>query len=442
MTAKKDLRSLVRDFPDSSGVYVMLNTDGVEIYIGKAKSLRKRVSSYLRPGHSLDDKTMALMENTVDISYTCTDSEMEALLLESRLIREIKPKFNIDLKWGQRYPSLVVVKTDDFAQIMITRDESLLKLKPRQMLYSGMFTEVTDLRSAVDILQKIFRYRTCKLVIQKDDKRLRYNRPCLLYHIRRCSGPCAGKITATDYHADIRRFIDFIRGKKTKVVRQLKKQMQAASEQLKYENAARLRDEIELLKQLSREAGSLDKEVVDVPLVDPEDSLDELQKVFELEERPLYIDGIDMSHLAGEHRVGSVVTFINGMPAKANYRRYRIKKAEGPDDVAMISEVVERRISRLLKENDRLPDILLIDGGKGQVNAAQKILDQLGVGTEIFAVGLAKREEILFPAGAAEGIALEERSPGRRLLCYVRDEAHRFARLYHHLLRDKQLRED
>ncbi|MFC1582088.1 GIY-YIG nuclease family protein [Planctomycetota bacterium] len=434
---RAELKQKVRTFPDSPGVYIMLDNQGHEIYIGKAKSLRKRVGSYFRDRLKLETKTMVLMDNVNDVDFVPTDSEVEALLLESRLIKSDKPKYNIELKWNDRYPVLLILEADDFARILITRKQELIQ-DQKAALYMSRFTAVSDLRAGLDVLQKIFRFRTCSLDIRENDGRRRYARPCLLYHIKRCSAPCAARISQKAYREDINHFIRFLEGDKEELIAELEKNMQAYSEARKYEGAARLRDEWQLLQAIGESGGMLEGDIVDVPIVTPEESLAALENKLKLIRAPIRIEGIDISHTSGAQSVGSLVTFLNGMPFKEGYRRFRIKTRAGVDDTGMIAEVVTRRISRLLKEGQELPDLLLIDGGKGQVAAAAAALQALNA-SEVFAVGLAKGREILYPAGRKRGLRLSANSPGLKLLCYVRDESHRFAGLYHRLLRSKKM---
>lgn len=435
----KQLKSTVREFPDSPGVYIMFDGQGNEIYVGKAKSLKKRASSYFQSRKSMDNKTMRLVESARNITCIQTDSEVEALLLESRLVKQLQPKYNIDLKAGERYPCLAVLKTDDYPRIVITRDRTRLGDKD-DILFISRFTAVAELRAGMDVLQRIFRFRTCSLEIFDRDRKRKYARPCLLFHIKRCTGPCAARINRRSYMEDISRFISFLEGGKDDILRDLAGSMKKASDAQKYEDAARYRDELLLLERIAEDGGELEEGFIEAPIIDPEDSLQELQRELSLPGLPGRIEGIDISHTSGAQSVGSLVTFLGGKPCREEYRRYRIKNLEGVDDVSMIEEVVTRRIRRQLEEKRDLPDILLIDGGRGQVNRAAAVLEKFGVRDRIYAVGIAKREEILYPAHLDEGVRLPDTSPGLSLLRYVRDESHRFARLYHRLLRGKKFK--
>ncbi|MFC1479601.1 GIY-YIG nuclease family protein, partial [Planctomycetota bacterium] len=435
------LKEKTRDFPDSPGVYVMRDKQGEEIYIGKAVSLIKRVKSYFQSRKNMETKTMILMDHVQDIDYISTDSEVEALLLESRLVKDIKPKYNIELKWGERYPYLLVLSTDDFPRIDITRDSSNIDKEQKNVLFMERFTGVKELRAGIHILQRVFRFRTCRLSIKESDKKRKYTRPCLLYHIKRCTGPCGARISKKEYRNDIDRFISFLNGEKDAVLETLENGMQKASDERRYEDAARLRDETQLIHRMSEDGGLLEYDPLFIPFIAPEESLDKLKKELKLETVPARIEGVDISHTAGHQNVGSVVTFINGMPHTQGYRRFKIKQKESTDDVSMIQEVVSRRISRLIKEKKDLPDIMLIDGGKGQVQAAADVFEKYNVSRSVKIIGIAKGNEDLYIPGRRKPVRLPKTSPALKLLCYVRDEAHRFAQVYHKLLRKKDFEE-
>ncbi|MFH1707206.1 MAG: GIY-YIG nuclease family protein [Planctomycetota bacterium] len=432
------LRAKAVSFPDRPGVYVMFDADGREIYVGKARSLVRRVRSYFHRGRSRDAKTMALMDAVREIACTRTDSEVEALLLESRLVKALQPRFNIDLKWGERYPWLAVVQPDDFARVTITREADTASGAAGRIIYMSRFTAVAELRAGIDLLQRIFRFRTCGLAIRADDPRRRYARPCLLYHIRRCTGPCAGHIDREAYAADISRLVRFLEGDKEGLLAEIDARMRAAAAERRYEEAARLRDEAAMLRHVAGDGGVIDEgAALPAPFVEPDAALEELARRFGLKRRPVRIEGVDIAHTAGTHHTGSVVVFINGLPFKEGYRRFRIKAVDAGGDPAMIAEVVRRRLKRLVAEGEEPPDLMLIDGGKVQVAAAARAADEVTVAVRPFLVGLAKRAEVLYPEGAGRGIRLPTTSPALKLLCNVRDEAHRFARLYHTLLRRK-----
>ena len=424
----------VRDFPASPGVYLMKDAAGRVIYIGKAKNLRARAGSYFLKAAAEDPRTALLVPEIRDIDYLLAESDVDALLMEARLIKDILPKYNRDLRDDKTFPYLEIHTHEDFPRVGITRTP-----RDRGSKLYGPFTNSRGLRGALYVLQKIFKFRTCSLDIDEEDPRWRWFRPCLLASIRQCSAPCNLRISKEEYRKSIHRLQQFLEGKKHALLDEMRREMEAASKQLKFEEAARLRDEIHLLETLDQR-GKLDKHVQpEVFPVDPKKGLAGLQKVLHLEQAPRTVEGIDIAHTAGTETVASVVRFFDGLPFKPGYRRLRIRTVQGIDDFASIHEAVFRRFQRLASgaaENDSLPDILLIDGGKGQLHAALSALDAVGM-RPAAVVSLAKREEEVYVAGGDEPLRLSRHSYALRLLQYVRDEAHRFAQHYHHLLRKR-----
>ncbi len=424
----------VRDFPQSPGVYLMKDGAGRVIYIGKAKNLRACAGSYFLKAAAEDSRTAQLVQEIRDIDYLLAESDVDALLMEARLIKDILPRFNRDLRDDKTFPYLEIHTHEEFPRVEITRTP-----RDRGTKLYGPFTNTRGLRGALQVLQKIFKFRTCGLEIDAEDPRWRWFRPCLLASIRQCSAPCNLRISKEQYRKDIHRLQQFLEGRKKSLLDEMRGEMEAASKSLQFEEAARLRDEIHLLETLDQR-GKLDRHVQpEVFPVDPKKGLAGLQKVLHLEHAPRSVEGIDIAHTAGTETVASVVRFIDGLPFKPGYRRLRIRTVEGVDDFASIHEAVSRRFRQLAAgtaENDTLPDILLIDGGKGQLHAALTALDALGV-RPTTVLSLAKREEEVFVAGGEEPLRLSRHSYGLRLLQYVRDEAHRFAQHYHHLLRKR-----
>jgi excinuclease ABC subunit C len=424
----------VRDFPQVPGVYLMKDAAGVVIYIGKAKNLRARAGSYFLKAATEDSRTAPWVHEIRDIDYLLAESDVDALLMEARLIKDILPKYNRDLRDDKTFPYLEVYTYEEFPRVEITRTP-----RDRGTKLYGPFTNTRGLRGALGVLQKIFKFRTCSLDISEEDPRWRWFRPCLLASIRQCSAPCNLRISKEDYRKSVHRLQQFLEGKKNALLDEMRTEMEAASKQLHFEEAARLRDEIHLLETLDQR-GKLDKHVQpEVFPVDPKKGLTGLQKVLHLEATPRTVEGIDIAHTAGTETVASVVRFIDGLPFKPGYRRLRIRSVEGVDDFASIYEAVSRRFRRRVDtdaESDVLPDILLIDGGKGQLHAALSALDSIGV-RPATVLSLAKREEEVYVAGGDEPLQLSRHSYALRLLQYVRDEAHRFAQHYHHLLRKR-----
>ena len=422
----------VRSFPQSPGVYLMKDNAGRVIYVGKAKNLRARAGSYFLKAAAEDRRTADLVREIRDIDYLEAESEVDALLLESRLIKDVQPRFNSDLKDDKTFPYLQITTHEDFPRVEFTRT-------PRQKgvkLY-GPFTSAGSLRGAIVVLQRIFKFRTCTLDIDADDEQWRWFRPCLLASIDQCTAPCNLRISKEEYRKDINRLKTFLDGGKKQLLAEMRKEMLEASKSLEFERAARLRDEIRLLETLDQR-GDLEEHVQpEVFLVDPKKGLAGLAKVLGLAKPPRVIEGVDIAHLAGNETVASIVQFIDGLPFKPGYKRYRIKTVDGIDDFKSIHEVVSRRFARLTREGESPPDILLIDGGKGQLAAALDALESLGVEAPCV-ISLAKREEEVFVPGQSEPLRLSRDSYSLRLLEYVRDEAHRFAQHYHHLLRGKR----
>ena len=353
------------------------------------------------------------------------------MLVESRLIKDIQPAHNKILKDDKTFPYLQITTHEDFPRVEVTREPMSSGVK----LY-GPFTSAGSLRGAVQVLQRVFKFRTCSLDIDEGDEKWKWYRPCLLASIKQCTAPCNMRISKEEYRKDIRRLQQVLMGNKKKLLREMKQEMLDASKEMEFEKAARLRDEIKLLETLDRR-GELDTHVQpEVFHTDPQKGLTGLRQVLKLSETPRSIEGVDIAHLGGGQTVASLVQFIDGLPFKPGYRRFKIKGVDGVDDFRSIHEVVARRFKRLSDENDVFPDILLIDGGKGQLSSALAAFEALEIDPPIL-LSLAKKNEEIFRPGDSEPIRLSRHAFSLRLLQYVRDEAHRFAQHYHHILRSK-----
>lgn len=429
-------RDKVREFPDSPGIYLMKDEQGRVIYIGKAKNLRSRAGSYFNQTAALDRRTADLVKQITDIDFLVADSEVDALLLEARLIKDIQPKFNIDLKDDKSFPYLQITTHEDFPRVEFTREPADRGVK----LY-GPFANAKALRGAIQILQRVFQFRTCTLDIEADDPKWQWYRPCLLFNIQQCTAPCNLRISKEDYRKDIARLRQFLDGKKESLLSEMKSEMAEASAALEFERAARLRDEIHALETLNLRGDLETHEQPEVFFIDPKKGLAGLKKVLKLAEPPRAIEGIDIAHLAGEETVASLVTFLDGIPFKPGYRRFRIKAVPGIDDFGSIKEVITRRFRSEHDDQWHRPDLVLIDGGKGQLSAALAGFRELGIAPPAL-LGLAKREEEIFLPDQSAPLRLSRHSAALRLLQSVRDEAHRFARHYHHLLRKKRQLEE
>ncbi len=423
----------VREFPQTPGVYLMKDSAGRVIYVGKAKSLRSRAASYFLKAAAEDRRTADMIREIADIDFLEAESEVDALLAEARLIKDVQPKYNQDLKDDKTFPYLEITTREDYPRVEFTREPHARGTK----LY-GPFAGAGSLRGAMQVLQKIFKFRTCTLDIDEREEKWRWYRPCLLASIGQCSAPCNLRISKEDYRRDIQRLKMFLEGNKKRLLGEMKEEMKTLAAALQFERAARLRDEIHMLETLD-ERGELETHVQpEVFFVDPKKGIAGLQKVLKLAEPPRTIEGVDIAHLGGGETVASLVQFIDGLPFKPNYRRYKIRDVRGVDDFASIREVVARRFQRLHDDSQVFPDILLVDGGKGQLSSAMAAFAELQIAPPVV-ISLAKREEEVFIPGAEEPLRLTRHSYALRLLQYVRDEAHRFAQHYHHILRRKSM---
>jgi excinuclease ABC subunit C len=428
-------REKVAQFPTGPGVYLMKDAQGRVIYVGKAKNLRNRAGHYFNKLAAEDRRTADLVREIADIDFLVSETEVDALLLEARLVKDIQPKFNIDLKDDKTFPYLQIRTREDYPRVEFTRTPRRRGVK----LY-GPFTSAKSLRAAIQVLQRIFKFRTCTLDIDTADEKWRWFRPCILHSIRQCTAPCNFRVTPEEYRKQIRQLRLVLEGKKERLITEMGADMKAASAAMQFEKAARLRDDINALRNLSLR-GDIDRDVQpEVFVMNPKKGVLGLKQVLKLDKPPRVIEGIDVAHLGGTEVVASLVQFIDGLPFKPGYRRFRIKSVEGIDDFAAVREVVTRRYRRLTREEGVFPDIIMIDGGKGQLSSAAEALQALFIEPPCL-ISLAKREEEIFRLGHDEPLRLSRTSAALRLLQYIRDEAHRFAQHYHHLLRQKRLEE-
>lgn len=424
----------MREFPRTPGVYLMKDAAGRVVYIGKAKDLRSRAGSYFLKAALEDSRTAKIIPDIHDIDYLDAESEVDALLMEARLIKDIQPKHNRDLKDSKTFPYLQINTREQFPRVSVTRQPEQRGVK----LY-GPFLGSRDIRGAVQVLQKIFKFRTCSLDIREEDAQWKWFRPCLLHSINQCTAPCNLRISREEYRKGIRRLQRVLDGQKRNLLKDMRDEMMLASKERRYEEAAELRDEIALLESLDKR-GDLETHVQpEVFQIDPKKGVAGLRKVLQLDKPPRRIEGIDIAHLSGQDTVASLVQFIDGLPFKPGYKRFRIRSVEGVDDYGSIHETVIRRFARLRDEGRDFPDLVLIDGGRGQLNAAMAAMESLGLVGVTTVISLAKREEEVYRVGHDEPLRLDRRSFALRLLQYVRDEAHRFAQHYHHILRGKSM---
>jgi excinuclease ABC subunit C len=421
-----------RALPKMPGVYLMKDDKGRVIYVGKSASLRDRVGSYFLPSTKLEKKKAGLLEFVVDFDFLECDSEVEALLAENRLIKDIQPKYNARLLDDKTYPYLMITTKEDFPGVFITRVPL-----PGTKLY-GPFTSVYALKDAVTLLQKAFKFRTCHLEISDEDDKRRFFRPCLLYPIKQCTAPCAAKISKEVYREDINRLIRFLDGDKKRVLAGLERDMMEAAKAMNFERAARLRDEIKALHALGARAKKGEESMwqPEAFIHNPQEGVAALQEALGMTEPPRILETIDIAHLQGEEMVGSKVCFIDGVPFKDAYRRYKIKHGQGNNDYLSIQEVVSRRYREAGQNNELFPDVICIDGGLGQLHAALDVFKTMDVKPPMV-ISLAKKEELVYTQAKSEPIRLPRNNLGLKLLQYSRDEAHRFAQHYHHILRRK-----
>ncbi|MCK5114208.1 MAG: excinuclease ABC subunit UvrC [Phycisphaerae bacterium] len=430
------VREEVAKFPAAPGVYLFMDAAGVVLYVGKAKNLRSRVSSYFQPGANLlqvrGGEIAKLIAKYVDhVEHIECDSEVDALLRENRLIKDIQPRFNERLKDDKSFPYLQITTNEDFPRISITH-----KPESRGVKLYGPFVRAKDLRKALPMLQRVFKFRTCKLDIVAGDEGVGKFRPCILFNIKQCTAPCGGRVSREDYAAQISRFRKYLDSKGKQLRDELNARMLTASENQNYEQAAELRDELKALQSL-QQRGFADEQVQpEVFYIDPTEGLEKLGKLLQLSETPRTIEGIDIAHLGGKETCGAVVCFIDGKPFKSSYRRYKIKTVDGNDDYASIFEVVTRRYRKAGAHEEIFPDVVLIDGGKGQLGAAAAGFEKLGAVPPVL-MSLAKKEEIVYVHGCDVPLKIARRNPALRILQSVRDESHRFVQHYHHILRRK-----
>ncbi|MFH1226491.1 MAG: GIY-YIG nuclease family protein [Planctomycetota bacterium] len=427
MTNKR-LRKSIGDFPEKPGIYMMRDRGNDIIYVGKAKSLKHRVASYFNK--ALDNKTLALMSRVKDIEYKTTGSEIEALLLESRFVRDTQPKYNMRLRDDKSFPVIAISK-DEFPRVFILRERGIEKDKGVE--YFGPFINVKNLQSALKILQRIFRFRVCR---RMDNKK-----GCLLCHIGLCSAPCLGKISQADYQSDIELLKHFLDGDADEHKSVLLSKIKNAEFQGRAELVVKYRRQMDIFNRMTQ--GNAPREQMLNP--DKLSGMEAIQRELGMVQLPRSMVATDISDIKGTAAVGAIVTFIDGLPYKDGYRRYRIKTAiEGrADDYYRIKEVMTRYIRRQIEENNNFPDIILVDGGKGHLRTVADVLGNIksnvkGLTLPILAA-LAKKNETLYTVKDGKIKETGVSSEGMKIFQYLRDEAHRFAQAYHHLLRRKAL---
>jgi len=407
------LKEKIANLPQTSGVYIFKDAQGKIIYIGKAKSLKKRAQSYFT--RDLSTKTQVMVAKIADLEYRLAPSEAQAQILEASLVKENQPQYNISLKDDKSFPWLRITN-EEFPIVSIFRRKG--RQKNDTSLYFGPYANVKLLRQALKIIRRIFGFRSCKTLPKK---------ACLYGRLELCPAPCEGKISSGQYQEIIKDITLFLGSGQEALLEKLSLRMKETASEHKFEEAAKIRDQINALTAVGRtRAGAPDFR-----------GLKDLKKLLKLNKLPLRIEAFDISNIFGKEATGSMVSFYKGSADKDNYRRFRIKTVRAIDDYKMLAEVVERRYSRVIAEKLPLPDLVLIDGGRGHLLTARKELNKLGL--EIPLVSIAKEQENIYSNKRARPINLKSDTPGLNLIRRIRDEAHRFALSYHRLLRRKKI---
>ncbi len=539
----EEFQQILLTIPNEPGIYKYFDTGNDLLYVGKAKNLRKRVSSYFTKTLT-DYKTYELIQRIHRIDFTIVNSEQDAFLLENSLIKQFQPRFNINLKDDKSYP-YIVIKNEPFPRVFLTRR----KIEDGSE-YLGPFTSVGKVRELLNFVRQYIQLRTCKLNLSENNIRKKKFRVCLEYHLGNCKGPCEALQSAEDYAENLNQVKNFLRGNLFPVIQHYKSEMKEYATNLQFEKAEIIRKKIEHLQQyqarsaiVNDKLGDLDVfsisseddqafvnylmvrngTIVDTQTITIEKKLDEppqellsfgidrlretfnskakeiiipfeidypqegitftlpkagdkrklldlseknvryfvdelnrkrllhleeqsndktetllqLQEDLKLQDLPVHIECFDNSNFQGSFPVSAMVSFKDGLPSKKNYRHYNVKTVSGINDFATMKEVVHRRYKRLLNENQPLPQLVIIDGGKGQLGAALASIEELGLIGRMTVVGLAKNEEEIFFPGDKEPLRLSFDSPALKLIRYIRDEVHRFGIRFHRQKRSK-----
>ncbi len=420
------------EIPAKPGVYVFRDRFGKVIYVGKAVNLRRRLGNYFQPARAsrADAKLRSLINSIGYWEYFEVKNEDEALILESRLIKEYAPHYNVLMRDDKRYLLLKLNEDDPFPTLVPARVK-----KDDRARYFGPFPKGGALKQTLEFLLTHFKLRSCRTSTPDEETR----KHCLKRMVRDCCEPCSGKCTPAEYRERLHCMLAVLEGDIKPLVAELRERMAKLAAAQKFELAARTRDVIENLEAVFGRA-TRSFEGATLPNAAGMEAVTELAEALRLPILPRRIEGFDISNILGTLAVGSMVVMLDGKAAPSEYRRFRIKTVFQSDDFAMMREVVTRRYSRRLRENLEMPDLILIDGGKGQLKMAHAALQELGVG-DIPILGLAKRNEEIFLPGRSESMVLSRFSGALRVLQTLRDEAHRFAISYHRELRQQRLQQ-
>lgn len=442
------LSEKLNNLPTVPGVYKYFDSEGNVIYVGKAKNLRNRVKSYFRYKFDEDTKTKALVENIHDLEYIEVSTELEALILEEKLVKKFQPRYNILLKDDKSFLYIVLrndpVKAGEgivnFPVIFSARKTDLKE----NDIYFGPYPRAEVAKYVLRNLRKVIPFRDCSKTKFRNYQKL--GQPCLYGHLGLCQAPCNSKITPKDYLKDISKVKKFLDGKFKKIIEDIYSEMKDASKNEEYEKAAKLRDIIKKFEYLTINTSKIDSFVENPLLIEDiiSNALDNLQKYFPiLKEYPERIECYDISNLSGKEATASMTVALNGRLVNREYRRFKIKFKDTPDDYSMMKEVLKRRFKRsLIDDSWKLPNLIVLDGGKGQLNIGNQVLQEMGI--DVAMISLAKREETLIymDKGEFNEIKLPRTDEALKLIQRLRDEAHRFAKKYHHQLRVKKLLEN
>ena len=409
MTNAEKIKFKISSLPNAPGVYLFKDALGKVIYVGKAKSLKKRVNSYFF--RALSGKTAVMMSNVADIEYRVVPTEAMALLLEAGLVHQYMPRYNVMLRDDKSFP-FVKITNEDFPRIYITR-----KREADGARYLGRYTSANLLREVLKVIRRLLPYRTCKNLPRK---------ACIYYRLKLCPAACIKKISKEEYAQVLEKISLILEGKAGVLVKKLTQEMEVKSAAREFEKAAEIRDQIGALSSIGKSRAGVSRK----------DELDDLKALLDLDKLPERIEAFDISNISGKEATGSMVSFFRGEPDKNNYRRFRIKTVEAIDDYRMLAEVIKRRYSRVVKERLALPDLILIDGGWAHLLTAERELRKLGV--KIPLMSIAKEQENIYVRGRRKPMKLTQDTPALNFIRRIRDEAHRFAVSYHHLLRRKK----